>query len=393
MLEIEPQFIKTELEQITQTITEVLGDNQVLSIYLIGSAARNELSIYRDKLDFDIYSDYEFVVITKRSSNFPIRKLNDLIWKRHVASLGRSPLFKVDLGIFPQVKLRYIPASLWSFEFVNCGILMFGKEVRDRVGSITHQNIDKGNLRWLIPVRLWNYLKNEEPTVTNSISFNRLLIARNLLEVPSIVLPHFGVLSAGYYNRNSKLNDLQDDFVESLGGRSLFATALDVKLDPARGVDAQSLTIATLFSSFMALTAKLAKHDVNSSSAKMVTEIGRLSRSGFFRMTPAKELRMLFNNFRYCKHMFHENSWYGAIRCFFSPTRYYFFALVISIYEMRLSKCLNDRVEWENSAVKYYEAMTRKRLNISLCSSDDEKYRLIIAETRNFMRVWYEGNR
>ena len=119
----------------------------------------------------------------------------------------------------PVYKLRLIPPSLWSFEFLQCGILLFGDEVRKSVRSVTARNIDKGNLRWLIAIRLWNFLKNtQSPGSSSSSAINRLLLARNLLEIPSIVLPHFDLLFAGYTARADEMINLPPNVLYKLGG-------------------------------------------------------------------------------------------------------------------------------------------------------------------------------
>ena len=166
--------VVVELKKIVDLCVKIIPKNDLISIYLIGSTARNEVSIIDDKEGINILGDYEFVIVTRRVFN-PWKSLLKSELSLLEKSFGsRSPLFAIDFGLVPFKKLRLIPPSLWSFEFLECGLLLFGNEVRRNVPAVNINNIDLGNLKWLIVVRLWSYLKIFSLLLTNIMTRIRL---------------------------------------------------------------------------------------------------------------------------------------------------------------------------------------------------------------------------
>lgn len=210
-----PEIIQSQLiELFSETIK--VSSNNLYSILLIGSTARNELSYYLTKNEINIHGDYEFIMIFKnKPNNHEIVSYDQLFEKLTKKWKIRSPLFSIDYGVYTLSRLKFLPPTIWLFELQYFGVLVYGKSVEKMFKrKVTINNIDKGNLKHLILVRLWNmykfinddYIIDSKNDNTNVIKY---YYARNVLDILTILLPHKNILEAGYAKRNELFQALE----------------------------------------------------------------------------------------------------------------------------------------------------------------------------------------
>lgn len=203
-----PQEIRECMDRLFASVPAVLGEDNVHGILLVGSAARNELSVVRGEAGLDIHSDIEYIVVTHRP--VPVER-REQIQELHAAILAdmgiRSPLFAIDCSIATRRRWKLRPRTLFSFEARELGVVVMGADVRADIPVIGPRTLDLGSLNTLILVRLWNMLLHTPRTVLlgnprpYEAFITRFYYARNVLDLLTIYLPARGILKAGYRER------------------------------------------------------------------------------------------------------------------------------------------------------------------------------------------------
>jgi len=205
-----PAAVRQILEGVVAAARRHLEPLGLRSILVGGSAARGELSWIPDPSrpgGVDLLSDVDAAIFTERRDD---RRERDLA--REVAALGRdhgrSPLFHVDAGVHRLFMKRH---TIWTYEFRMGAVTLYGEDVRRLLPRVTVRSLDLGNTAALVLVRLWNQLLHTPIAVVerSASAYERLIstyvTARNVLELPTILLPHHGVLLPGYTRRHDWL--------------------------------------------------------------------------------------------------------------------------------------------------------------------------------------------
>lgn len=233
-----PKEIRSHLIEIFNVVTHIVSSDNLISVILLGSTARNEISYIKDVEGIDIFSDYEFIIIVKEKIDD--KTLKDL--KSQILNLEqkfgiKSPLFHVDFGVSTLMKFKFTPRTLWAFEVKDHGVTVFGEDVKKMLPTITIENLDFGNLNELIIVRLWNCLisLNNNFIYNNNSQYEDFVIkffySRNILDILTILLPHNNKLIPGYKNRSSFfLNHFNQSHWNSY--KPGIRRATDLKLNP-----------------------------------------------------------------------------------------------------------------------------------------------------------------
>lgn len=200
------------------------------SVILVGSASRAELSYrwYDNKLEF--FSDLEFIIISDASEKQvcdvqrAIRKLE--------APFQLNPLFHIDYSILSSATFRRNAAfaHIRTLEMIENGKIVYGTNLLMDLPSLSIDHLEPGRLRELILIRLFNMLLYTPYDIVkrnydgHTELLYKYILARNLLEIPTILLPFLGVCRTSYYARlhwlkeNSKVllaNGIGLDFIES----------------------------------------------------------------------------------------------------------------------------------------------------------------------------------
>jgi hypothetical protein len=105
------------VNEITQ-IASQLAQIEDSSVYLTGSAARDELAEGEIAGQREVFSDYEFFVITpKRISSSEQTKIRQQARAISDKFPYQNSLFHVDIAFQPRSRLSKMPHSIFTFEF------------------------------------------------------------------------------------------------------------------------------------------------------------------------------------------------------------------------------------------------------------------------------------
>ena len=238
-----PAVVRTLLDATLAAARRHLAPLGLRAVLLGGSMARGELTTVADPGapgGVDLLSDIDAAAFTERRD--PVRERALAV---ELSALGhghgRSPLFHVDAGVHRLYMKRH---TIWTYEFRMGAVTLHGEDVRRLLPRVTARSLDKGNTAQLVLVRLWNQLLHTPFGVVEGrpTDYERLVFtyvtARNMLELPTILLPHHGVLLPGYAVRDAWLREvwLQDPSPAAPGFGPQFvadcASALAIKRRP-----------------------------------------------------------------------------------------------------------------------------------------------------------------
>ena len=213
-----------------------------LGIVLIGSAARGELSWFDDGNRHELLSDLEYIIFTDgQSDRGPYGSLQNRLMNLTEGLTNTNPHYHVDYVIIPIQKAPRLSRNLAVYEMKELGKTLFG-EPADllKLPTVKVNNIDIRSLNNLVLVRLWWLLSGIPKNIVSggATAFEKLLLqyvsCRNLLDIPTILLPNDGYLIAGYAKRADFISNnyhllpsrvyMGDDFPEHV------STALQKKI-------------------------------------------------------------------------------------------------------------------------------------------------------------------
>lgn len=200
------------------------------SIILVGSASRAELSYrwYDNTLEF--FSDLEFIIISNASET-QVCEVQRAIRQLEVP-FQLNPLFHIDYSILDDATFRRnaVFGHIRTLEMIENGKIVYGKNLLMNLPSLSIEHLEPGRLRELILIRLFNMLLYTPYDIVkkkydgHTELLYKYILSRNLLEIPTILLPFLGVCRTSYSTRlqwlkeNGKAliaNGIDLDFVES----------------------------------------------------------------------------------------------------------------------------------------------------------------------------------
>jgi hypothetical protein len=200
-----PFWIREQLAQILDGIVD--ADLCVESILLVGSTARGELCYVEEEKPY-LFSDYELLIITQGKVDRRRKTLLELRINRLGDHLNpQNPLFHVDVGWYVLPQLPGLVHTVAIFEQKETGKVVFGKDYRALMPSITAESLNKKRLNEILYKRLWAlllYLPQGFFTNCLTPSTNRIaayVLARNGLDLTTVLLPYEGVLLPTYAQR------------------------------------------------------------------------------------------------------------------------------------------------------------------------------------------------
>lgn len=198
-----PKEVKDLLSRIVETIVETLNP---FSIILIGSLARGEVTyhIHRDKIDFLSDIEMRIVLDTVKERNHEELKRN----LSKIEAMGSSNfLFHIDFAINRVCEIKRLSPIVRTFETKEHGKILYGENVLKDIPRVTTESLDLGKTRELILTRLFNlFLFIPKRIVINKATdYERLIfnyvLCRNILDIPTILLPLSGILLPNYRDR------------------------------------------------------------------------------------------------------------------------------------------------------------------------------------------------
>ncbi|MDH7486870.1 MAG: hypothetical protein QHJ81_11405 [Anaerolineae bacterium] len=145
------------VERYLTEVLELIDKAGVLSVILLGSTARGELSYRCDDDRLDLLSDLEMVVVTEGRPAAAEAFYHRLeAWQRERRAL--NPLFHVDVSFMPRRRFRRLTPLVRWFEMRSTGRVLYGADILDEVPQVTPENLNRGQTRELVLTRLWNLL-------------------------------------------------------------------------------------------------------------------------------------------------------------------------------------------------------------------------------------------
>jgi hypothetical protein len=289
---VPPELLRDAITPFVDCCVRIFGPN-LHSVLLIGSGARGELS-YRcgPKGELDMLSDVEFAVVTRRvSKRAEAEKLKQAAKEIEQHFGNRSPLFKVDFGVSFLRKFALTPPTFWCFEVKRQGKVLHGEDPRGQLPDVTLANLDLGNLRELILVRLWSMLLwvNEPCLWGRGSDYEKFILTfcygRNLLDVLSIYLPHIGILEDGYARRDAALSKVgEDEFLDDHADLLRRAFLLKVKGEGTIGHEEAAAGFVAMYRTLADNLLYVHRPDRNG-------VVDRVPDRRAFRMTPIRRLR------------------------------------------------------------------------------------------------------
>lgn len=189
------------IDYITARIRETLVIHpEVYAAILMGSCSRGEESYYLDDAcRWQLLSDYEFTVVTNTNSiseavNKDLTELNQKL-KREIV----SPFFNLEWNFVWKKKLPLMDKRFINFEMSEAKYLICGDEgVFSLLPQINVHNLNFAELNSVVNHRLYHVLRDFSRIPEHQ---QKYLIARNTLDILSVVLPYEGKLICSYQKR------------------------------------------------------------------------------------------------------------------------------------------------------------------------------------------------
>ena len=256
-----PEVVREILEKVVDAARRHLEPLGLRSVQVGGSVARGEVTWLDTPSGVELLSDIDGALVTERRDperEGALRAEMVALAETH----ARSPLFFVDAGVHRPYMKRH---TVWTYEMRRSAVTLHGEDVRWLLPRVTAKSLDLGSTAQLVLVRMWSQLVftplgvvRGDPTPHERLIFS-YVTARNILDLPTILLPHHGVLLGGYAARDAWLRSnpplavgFGADFV------ALCHEALAMKRAPAAG-GARAPRLAKMLAAYGRLMAHVAR--------------------------------------------------------------------------------------------------------------------------------------
>lgn len=181
-----------------------------LSVVLLGSLSRGEGSwINKDGGDI-LLSDIEFfTVYTDQNSDFEIFDRFVQSYAQEILGDNISELFHVDNTYVSKTKIKTLEKKLLTFDAAFFGKCVVGEDVMPLFPKIDINNINLFDIRDILTHRAF-YVLYYGSSLRNDVSKEeyRYLLAKNSLDLMTVLLVENGILESGFINRFEKIKTL-----------------------------------------------------------------------------------------------------------------------------------------------------------------------------------------
>ncbi|APT72096.1 hypothetical protein BG95_04160 [Thermosipho sp. 1063] len=199
-----PKEVKRFIEEVSKKILSIYDKEEIVSLLLVGSGGRNELTILRTLSDLKILGDLEFLVILKKKQKsvkvkelLLQRKLNYLTKKNNIV----SEMFHID---FSSVELSELEkGTVLRWESINNHSLLYGEEIFPYVDRRQFPEIKIKDIHNILLYRhyaIFYSLMYHRHTYTKFYS-----VIRNSLDLLTTIFYFKGVMIPSYTRRLSFL--------------------------------------------------------------------------------------------------------------------------------------------------------------------------------------------
>ena len=203
-----------------------------LSILLLGSLSRGEATWVDTAAGPVMASDIEFFTVYPvgfdRFSEFDAA-MDEAAQKCFAAFT--STLFHIDNGYVCRTQLPLMERKLLTFDAMNMGKIVMGEDVRPLLPRVTMENINWADIRDILTHRMFAVLYYGYPLKeAGEWEQYRCCLAKNSLDLMTVLLLHNGQLTSGFSNRLEQVRSLPVD--QSI--KDYFAYCLSIKLGTQR---------------------------------------------------------------------------------------------------------------------------------------------------------------
>lgn len=206
-----PNAIRADIKMVCDTIRRICG-KKLEAIILLGSAASGELSYFQTERRLEVLSDYEFLVVLKKSNVFQrtrlLKEIHEEVEKLPIKYT--FPSFHIDVALLDKGSITRLRRGMWTYELKNNGKVLAGnKRILELIPNITADNLDPQSFSELLVNRLHEillYIPKEFAKTGILKDKKRNLIfqyalCRNLLIIPPALLPREKILKSTHRAR------------------------------------------------------------------------------------------------------------------------------------------------------------------------------------------------
>lgn len=177
------------------------GQKNIEAVIAMGSCARDEETYFTNASGrTEMLSDYEMLIVVHDLSNTePISQVLMGIRSKFQAR-SSSPCFDIEWSYKSISEVRRLDRRFIFFEAKESGHVIYGnKDIFSQFPDITVNNLNYSELNTVILHRLYHVLR--DCSIADE-HYQKYLIARNTLDIPTAVLPLMGYLEGSYRKRN-----------------------------------------------------------------------------------------------------------------------------------------------------------------------------------------------
>jgi len=200
-----PPQIKGQLRRILEVLSSASSTSSIL---LLGSAARGELSYayFHDRLE--VFSDYEFLVITDGPVSVREKgRQTQMLVELEEKFFPHNPLFHIDVIYREKGRLSTLQPIIFTYELKQNAQALYGSDVKASIPDVSLRNLDLKNANEILYKRLWAMLLHIPRNLVKGAMSDfeemvlRYVLWRNPLDLTTVLLPHEGVLLPTYEER------------------------------------------------------------------------------------------------------------------------------------------------------------------------------------------------
>ena len=179
-----------------------------LSIILLGSLSRGEATWTVKNNRVELLSDIEFFTVYPSGFSKFI-EFDAEVEKAACLELGdiKSDLFHIDNTWVEEKNLSRLERKLLTYDAQECGITVVGRDVKNKLPKINIKNINLEDIKDILIHRIFFVLYyGEKVKNQNSVQEYRYLLAKNSLDLMTVLLANEGILVSGF---RKKLQEIQ----------------------------------------------------------------------------------------------------------------------------------------------------------------------------------------
>ena len=184
-----------------------------MSVVLLGSLSRGEGSWINESGRDVLVSDIEFfTVYPEEIASF--KEYDEFItsYAREVFGENASSLFNADNSYLPKSKLKSMEKKLLTYDAVHFGKCVVGEDVMSLFPKIDINNINLYDIKDILTHRVFSVLYYGFPLKEQGRDIEyRYSLAKNSLDLMTVMLVENGILESGFINRYNKIKELSID--------------------------------------------------------------------------------------------------------------------------------------------------------------------------------------